>query len=100
MWSGCAIDEHRSDTRNWHVESTNICLPVLKGYVSTVYTTCEGRTRRFRCALGSGMIAIAELELDDISQGGDNGIWSESVLRATDNDWNQLICAWNYYHQR
>ena len=39
------------------------------------------------------MIAVAELELHDIANGGDNGVRDESVLRTTNNYRNDLVGA-------
>ena len=72
MRSSCAIYEHGLGTQYRHVESSNICLTVYKWYVATAHSAFKGGARRFGCALSCGMVAVTELELNDISDCGDN----------------------------
>lgn len=39
------------------------------------------------------MVSIAELELHDVTDSGDDGIGDECVLRATDDDRDDLVGA-------
>jgi hypothetical protein len=48
-------------------------------------------TRGVLGALRDGVIARAELELDDIADGRRDGVWDEGVLCAADDDCDELV---------
>lgn len=62
-----AENEHRFRIRNNHVERADVRLPVLEGNVSRVDAAVKGRARVVSRALRGGVVAVAELELDDVA---------------------------------
>lgn len=49
------------------------------------YCSLEGGTSLVCCALRDSVVAIAELELDNVADGGSNNIWDIGVLRPPNN---------------
>jgi hypothetical protein len=88
-----AVQEHRLCARNWHVERSHFRLAIFKWDVSTVHASAHGCACRIGSRLGYSVVAIAELELNDIANSGNDGVGDESVLWATDYDWDDLVLA-------
>jgi len=95
MRSRSTEDEHRLGVHHWHVESPDLSLAVFERNVPTVHTTLHRRAGRFQSALRGGVIAVAELKLDDIAHGSDHRIRIESVLWSADYNWNELVLSGN-----
>lgn len=88
-----AVQEHGISARDRHVERANLCLPILEGNVPAVHAGIHGRACGIGSGLGDGVVAIAKLELHNVTHCGDNRVWDESVLRATNNYGDDLVGA-------
>jgi hypothetical protein len=88
-----AVKEHGFSAGNRHVESANIGLSILKGDVATVYAGIHRLACCISSGLGDGMVAIAELELNNVADCGHNGIGDESVLRSANDYRDDLVLA-------
>jgi hypothetical protein len=102
MRAGRAVQEHGLRAGHWHVEGSDVGLPILKGDVATVNATVHGRACSVRRRLRDGVVAIGELELHNVTNGGDDGVGDKGVLRAADDDGDDLILAlegtrWNWH---
>lgn len=87
------VQEHRFCACDRHIERTNVCLAILKWNVATVYAILQGCTRCVGCGLRHRVVAVGELKLQDVADGSNDRVRYESILRATNNDWNYLIGA-------
>lgn len=101
MRSGRAVQEHSISTRDWHVERADICLAVLERDVAAVHTGIHGCACCVSSGLGYGVVAVAELELHDVADGGDDGVGDEGVLWTSDYYGDDLAGAavgfdWGY----
>jgi hypothetical protein len=65
--SSCAVEEHGLGRGHGHVEGADISLAVLEGDASAVDTTIHGLACCVGGALSYGVVAVAELELDDVA---------------------------------
>jgi hypothetical protein len=99
MWTRSTEDEHGLSARHRHVESPDVRLAVFKRNVSTVYAARQRTARCFQSTLCGGVVAVAELELDDIAHSSDHGIRIESVLGSADYHRNELVLSRNCSRQ-
>jgi hypothetical protein len=91
--ASCTVQEHRVSAGDGHVECSDICLAILKGDVSAVHTGVHGRARLVRCRLGHSVVSVAELELDNITDCGHNGVGYEGVLWSANDYRDDLALA-------
>jgi hypothetical protein len=95
MRTGGAEDEHGVGARHGHVESANIRLAVFEWDVATVHAAFERRARCFCSALCCGMVAVAELKLDNIADCCDYRIGCKGILWAADHNRDDLVSSGN-----
>jgi hypothetical protein len=86
-------DEHGLRARNRHIECAHIRLPVLERDVAAVHAARERGARRFERALRGGVVAVAELELHHVANGGRHRIGREGILGAANDDGDELVLA-------
>lgn len=90
-----AVHEHRSRTRNRHVERSNHRLAVLERNVSAVNGCRHCILQRLACCalrtLRDRVVAVAELELYDIADLRRDQVWYECILRSADHHRDELI---------
>lgn len=55
------------------------------------YRGLEGSTSLIRCALGDSVVAIAELELNNVADRGSNNVRDVGVLRSSHYDRYNLV---------
>lgn len=91
--AGCAVQEHRVSTSDGHVERSDICLAILEGDVSAVHTGVHRRACLVRCRLGYSVISVAELELDNVTDCGHEGVRYKGVLGSTNDYRDDLALA-------
>lgn len=93
MGSGSTVQEHGVRARNGHVESSDICLAVLEGDVTAVNTAFH----RSACCVGGrlrdGVVAVGELELDNVADCCGDGVGDESILGTADDYGDDLAGA-------
>jgi hypothetical protein len=58
-----------------------------------MHATLERGAGRFERALRGRVVAVAELELDNVADGGGHGVRGEGVLGAADDDGDELVLA-------
>jgi hypothetical protein len=91
--SSCAVKEHGLGRGYGHVEGADISLSVLEGNASAVDTAVHGLACCIGGALRDGVVAVAELELDDVADRGGDRVRDEYVLHATNDDGDDLTSA-------
>lgn len=93
MRTSRAVQEHGLSRGNRHVESANVRLAILEGNVSAVNAAVHGPARCVCSRLSYCVVAIGELELHNVADGCDDGVGHKGVLRATDDDGDDLVLA-------
>lgn len=93
MGSSGTVQEKGLDTVDGQIECANGSLTVSKGNVATVNRSgvrCLKRLTRDVCgALSDSVVAGAELELNNVSNIGLDGVGHKGVLRTANNDRDQ-----------
>jgi hypothetical protein len=87
------VEEHGLRGRDGHVEGSNIGLAVCKRDVAGMNATVHGRAGGVGRGLRDGVVAVAELELNDVADCGGHGVGDEGVLWAADDDGDDLGLA-------
>jgi hypothetical protein len=85
MRPGSTVQKHGIGASDGHVEGSDICLAVLKGDVAAVDTAVHGSACRVGGRLRDGVVAVGELELDNVADCGGDGVGDESILGAADD---------------
>jgi len=93
MGSGSTVQEHGVRARNGHVESSDICLAVLEGDVTAVDTAFHGSACCVGGRLRDSVVAVGELELDNVADCCGDGVGDEGVLGSTDDYGDNLAGA-------
>jgi hypothetical protein len=93
MRPSSTVQKHGVGASDGHVEGSDICLAVFKGDVAAVDTAVHGSACRVGGRLRDSVVAVGELELDNVADCGGDGVGDESVLGAADNDWDDLAGA-------
>lgn len=91
--AGRAVQEHRVSAGNGHVERSDICLAVLERDVSAVHAGVHGRACLVRCRLGHGVVSVAKLELNNVTNCGHDGVGHEGILGSTNDYRDDLTLA-------
>lgn len=60
------------------------------------YGSLEGSTSLVRCALRDSVIAIAELELNNVADGGSNNVWDIGVLWSPNYHRYDLVGSFDF----
>lgn len=97
MRSSGAVQEHGIGACDGHVERADISLAVLERDMTAVHTRSHGRAGLIDSRLCDCVIAVAELELDDVTDCGDDGVGDESILGTTDDHRDDLVLAANMW---
>jgi hypothetical protein len=87
------VQEHWFCACDRHIERTDVRLPILERNVATMYAILHGCTGCVGGRLRHRVVAVRELKLQDVADGSNDRVRHESILRATNNDWNYLIGA-------
>jgi hypothetical protein len=87
------VEEHGLRGRDGHVEGSNIGLAVCERDVAGMNAAVHGRAGGVGRGLRDGVVAVAELELNDVADRGGHGVGDEGVLWAADNDGDDLGLA-------
>jgi hypothetical protein len=87
------VQEHGLRASHWHIERANISLAVLEGNVAGVHAAIHRFARAVGSRLRNSVVAIGELELDDVADSRVDGVGDEGVLWATDDDGDDLVLA-------
>jgi hypothetical protein len=85
------VQEHRLRAGDGHVECAHVGLAVLEWDVAGMDAAVHGRAGSVRSGLSDGVVAVAELELHNVTDSRDDRVGDERVLRAADDDWDDLI---------
>lgn len=93
MWARRTVQKHGISARDRHVERPDFCLAVLEWDVPAVDAGFHRRACLIGGRLGYSVVAVAELELHDVADGGNNRIGDEGVLWAADDDGDNLVGA-------
>lgn len=93
MRTCCTEQKHGVGGRDRHVERAYVCLPVYKQYVAAVHASLHGSARCVGSRLRDGVVSVAELELENVADGCDDGVGREGILRTTDDDGDDLVGA-------
>lgn len=91
----CAVKEHGLGRGHGHVEGADISLSVHEGDASAVDTTLHGLACCVGGTLRDSVVAVAELELDNVADRSGDGVGDENVLDATDDNRDDLSSATN-----
>lgn len=91
--ASCAVQEHRVSAGDGHVERSDLCLAILEGDVSAVHTGVHGRARLVRCRLGDSVVSVAELELDNVTDCGHDGVRYKGILGSANDYRDDLALA-------
>jgi hypothetical protein len=86
-----AVQEHGLRGGDGHIECADVGLAVLERNVTRVDTAVHGLAGSVGSGLSYGVVAVAELELHDVADCCDDGVWNEGVLGSADDDWNDLV---------
>lgn len=93
MWACRAVQKHGLGVRDDHVESSDFSLSVFEGDVSAVHAAIHGHACGVQRGLSDGVVAVRELELQDVADCRDDRVGYEGVLRAAHDDGNDLVLA-------
>lgn len=92
--TGGTVEEHGLLRHHRHVEGSHGCLAILEGNVAAVEgagnSLLEGLASLGLVRLRDGVIAVAELELDNIAHGSLDRVGHESDLLASHNNRDDL----------
>jgi hypothetical protein len=91
MRASGAVQEHGLRAGDRHVECADVGLAILEWNVARVDAAVHGLAGSVGSGLSDGVVAVAELELDDVADCCDDGVGDEGVLGPADDDWNDLI---------
>jgi hypothetical protein len=87
------VKEHGLRARDGHIEGADVSLAVLEWNVAAVDAAVHGFAGCVNGGLRDSVVAIGELELDYVADGGNNGVGDKGVLRAADDYGDDLILA-------
>lgn len=93
MRSSSTVQEHGVSTSDGHVEGSDICLAVFEGDVTAVDTPIHGSACCIGGRLRDGVVAVGELELDNVADCCGNGVGDESILGTADDYGDDLAGA-------
>jgi hypothetical protein len=85
------VQEHRLRAGDGHVECTDVGLAVLEWDVAGMNAAVHGGAGSVWSGLSDRVVAVAELELHDVTDCRNDGVGDEGVLRAADDDWDDLV---------
>ena len=89
MRSRRTVKKHRLRTRNGQIENAYIRLSIYERYVPGMYAAGERSTGGVGGGLGDGVVAVGELELDHVADGGGEYVGDKSVLGAAYYYWEE-----------
>ena len=73
------VQKHGLGTRDWHIERPDVGLSIFEGDVAAVHAPSHGCACGVSGGLRDGVVAVGELELQDVADGGDDGVGDEGV---------------------
>jgi hypothetical protein len=95
MWSSRAVQEHRVSVDNRHGEGSYCGLPINKWDMARVDGCCNRGLKRLAggvlVGLGHRVVAVTELELNDVTHSCCHYVGHKRILWAADDNGNDLV---------